>query len=145
MINSEILFLLQYIKNKDENLMSYLIEIHGYDRTSTDQADIILGTENRATIWKLLNNHPDALNDLIKLLEEQGYSVHHATGNQVNPNINGGYTINHYSCPAWLYASNAFQFELADKLRTNIVKCEKLIVNLANSISQLVSKVSSNI
>jgi hypothetical protein len=39
-----------YIKNKDEKLMSYLFDINGYDRTSTDQADIILGTEKTATI-----------------------------------------------------------------------------------------------
>jgi N-formylglutamate amidohydrolase len=134
-----------YIKNKDEKLMRYIFDIHGYDRTATEQADIILGTEKMATIWKLLENHPDALNDLITILEEQGYSVHHATGNQENPNVNGGYTINHYSSPAWRYACNAFQFELADELRINVVKREKLIVNLANSISQFVSKFSINV
>ena len=134
-----------YIKNKDEKLMRYIFDIHGYDRTLTDQADIILGTEKTAIIWKLLENHPDALNDLITILEEKGYSVHHATGNQENPNVNGGYTINHYSSPACRYACNAFQFELADELRINVVKREKLIVNLANSISQFVSKFSSNV
>jgi N-formylglutamate amidohydrolase len=134
-----------YIKNKDEKLMSYLFDIHGYDRTSTDQADIIIGTEKTATIWKLLQNHPDALNDLITILGEQGYSVHHSTSDQENPNVNGGYTINHYSSQTWRYACNAFQFELADELRINVVKREKLIVNLANSISQFVSKFSSNV
>lgn len=134
-----------YIKNKDKNLMSYLFDMHGYNRTLTDQADIILGTENGNTIWKLRENHPNAINDLITILEEQGYSVHHATSNQENPDLNGGYTINHYSSPAWLYACNAFQFELADELRTNALKREKLIIGLANSILQFVSKFPSNV
>ena len=134
-----------HVENKDKNLMSYLFDIHGYNRTSTDQADIILGTENGGTIWKLLKNHPDAINDLISILEKQGYSVHHATGNQENPDLDGGYTINHYSSPEWLYACNAFQFELADELRTNAVKRDKLIKGLANSILQFVSKFPSNV
>jgi N-formylglutamate amidohydrolase len=134
-----------YIENKDENLMSYLFDIHGYNRTSTDQADIILGTNNGDTIWKLRKNHPDAINDLITMLEEKGYSVHHATGNQANPDLNGAYTISHYSSPTWLYACNAFQIELADELRTSVVKRQNLIVNLAESLKDFVSKFPTSV
>ena len=134
-----------YYKNKEENLMSYLFDIHGYNRTETDQADIILGTENGKTVWKLLKNHPDAINDLIIMLREKNYNVFHATVTSVNPDLDGGYTINHYSNKAWRYACNAIQFEFADELRTNIDKRTKLTVDLSKSIFEFVSKYSKNV
>jgi N-formylglutamate amidohydrolase len=133
-----------YIKNKDEKLMRYLLDFHGYKRDSENVADIILGTENNDTIWKLKENHPDAKNDLITILKEKGYSVDPVMGERENTSFNGGYTINHYSCLSWLYACNAIQFEFADELRTNEVQREKLIVDLANSILQFIFKYSGN-
>jgi N-formylglutamate amidohydrolase len=130
-----------YIKNKDKS-MTFLFDIHGYNRDVTTEADIILGTENGNTVWKLLKNHPDAINDLIKLLQDKCYSVFHATIAPTNPDFDGGYTINHYSCPSFLYACNAIQFEFADELRTVAEKRHKLIDDLGNVLFQFVSKYS---
>ena len=139
-----------YIENKDENLMCYLFDIHGYDRGSTDppdqpDEDIVIGTNNGDTIWKLRKNHPDAINDLIKILETGGYTVLHATTDQEIAALDGGYTIIHYSNPEWLYACNAFQFELADDLRKSAVKRAKLILDLADSILEFVTKFLTNV
>ena len=133
-----------YFQNKDENLMSYLFDIHGYNRTEPGQDDIILGTENGKSVWKLLKNHPDAINDLITMLKEKNYSVFHATIAPTSPDLDGGYTINHYSSPSWRYACNAIQFEFADELRTNVDKRVKLTVDLAECIFQFVSKYPRN-
>jgi N-formylglutamate amidohydrolase len=125
-----------YIRNNDENLMRFLFDFHGYKREDSEkEKDIILGTEDDKTIWKLLENHPNAKKDLITKLEAPGYSI-----DPENSSLNGGHTINHYSRRSWRYACNAIQFEFADELRTNVDKREKLIVDLANSILQFVTQ-----
>jgi hypothetical protein len=71
---------------------------------------------------------------------EKNYSVFHATISPVNPDLDGGYIINHYSNKKWRYAFNAIQFEFADELRTNLDKGAKLTIGLAKSIFEFVSK-----
>ena len=134
-----------YFKNRDRSLLGYLFHIHGYNRIETDRADIVIGIENGNTVWRLVKNQPDAINDLISMLKEKKYSVFHATITPVNPDLDGGHTINHYSSPSWRYACNAIQFEFADELRTNVDKRAKLTVDMAECIFQFVSKYLRNV
>ena len=57
-----------YFKNRDRSLLGYLFHIHGYNRIETDRADIVIGIENGNTVWRLVKNQPDAINDLIDML-----------------------------------------------------------------------------
>ena len=88
-----------YFKNRDRSLLGYLFHIHGYNRIETDQADIVIGIENGNTVWRLQKNQPDAINDLIDMLKN--HSVFRATISPVNPDLDEGYIIKHYSNKKW--------------------------------------------
>jgi N-formylglutamate amidohydrolase len=112
-------------------------DIHGTAGIASDPADIYLGTDEGASVARLLEIDPEAMSrrrSLRGLLEAAGYVV------SLNPStLGGGYTVQTYGS-SHANGIDAIQIEIAAPLRVSASKRAALIVNLADAIRTLVGR-----
>jgi N-formylglutamate amidohydrolase len=123
--------------------LGFLFDIHGTRVIPDDRADVYLGTDNGATVTRLLKVDAHALfrrRSLRGFLKAAGHTVSpKEPGIEETAEVDGGHTVRTYGS-SHEDGIDAIQLEIASTLRDDRDKRAALIETLAYAIGNLVSR-----
>lgn len=129
----------------DNSGVGLLFDIHGTSGIASDPADVYLGTDNGASVARLLAADPRALfrrRSLRGFLEAAGRVVSpHALGEPEVPELDGGFTVRNYGS-GQADGIDAIQLEIINPLRTDPEQRARFVDELAFAFGRWVELVA---
>ena len=124
--------------------LGLLFDLHGTAGLPNDPADVYLGTDDGATIARLLRVDAQAMTrrrSLRTFLEAAGYVVSPQPGASEAPSLNGGFTVRTYGSGS-VNGLDAMQLEIQTEHRTDLAKRAVLIDTLAYAMASMMRQMA---